>query len=801
MKFFKLTFFFVFFALFANAQLVVDNTITVEELVNNVLLGDGVEATNITFNGQDASTVNVQIGFFESQGSNIPIDSGLVMATGNVIVAEGPNDEDSASEPTVFPSPEVDPDIESIISPFLVNDIAILEFDFTVNSESVEFRYVFASEEYDEFVCSDFNDAFGFFLSGTDINGPFEDGAINIALIPDTDIPVAINTVNSGMVGSSGTRARCEASSPDWDQNSQYYISYDIQTGEFDSEDGDTQFDGFTTVLTAGADIVCGGEYHIKMVIADAGDSSYDSGVFLEAGSFQATGEIFGSFSPVFASDSTDVTQPGYDSLAVGGCTNPIIRLDRSPCACYNSIEYSFSDEGDAVLGEDFITVGEFPPPGLDEEGVEFIQVEIAAIDTFATDTLNVIFVVDYETCDGLTGQTEIEIPIVPAPEIILETNSPVEFFCPDDELDVLVEASNGILEYIYEWEDFGGDGDLFLDENSYDVDPPSEEEGFQRYYRVRVRDNCNFKESIDSVLVINSIPPQAEMVLNPFQQPDCPNEPVTISVDVTSDENNDNTIVWTNSAEGQFGFGEEATLADINQAVQGFFPSVTVDINLIDQCGRMSDLTTVVNYPERDSLVANFTPITDNCPKGSVLLESVVTGGAGDYSYNWGIEGESTFTDGFDSSIPTTFIDAGPGENTITLFVQDKCNRLGFDIITDVQGSELGFLGSDDAEQTLPFINLDVIPNIITPNGDGRNEVFVVPGIDAFEDASVLIYDRWGKLIYENNSYDAGTGEATSSQGFSAEGLEDGTYFYIINIDSGECVEQGDLQVVGTND
>jgi gliding motility-associated-like protein len=85
--------------------------------------------------------------------------------------------------------------------------------------------------------------------------------------------------------------------------------------------------------------------------------------------------------------------------------------------------------------------------------------------------------------------------------------------------------------------------------------------------------------------------------------------------------------------------------------------------------------------------------------------------------------------------------------------------------------------------------------------DGDGRNEVFVVPGINLFENASVLIYDRWGRLIYENDSYDAGTSDARPSQGFYAEGYNDGTYFYIVNVNNGECVQQGNIEVLGAEE
>jgi gliding motility-associated-like protein len=206
-----------------------------------------------------------------------------------------------------------------------------------------------------------------------------------------------------------------------------------------------------------------------------------------------------------------------------------------------------------------------------------------------------------------------------------------------------------------------------------------------------------------------------------------------------------------------------------------------------------------VINYDDYDPLAVTFGPLIDNCPDEAVELAAQTTGGAGDLTYLWDIsEGESTFTTGFVSNSKTTFIDAGRGFNTFRITTEDRCHRLGHSL--NYQQSSTGdffSLGKDTASFRIPYIKLNPLPNIITPNGDGQNEVFVVPGIDAFENASVLIYDRWGKLIYENSSYDAGTGQATVSQGFSADGFSDGTYVYIINIDSGECVTQGSLQVI----
>src|SRR5690606_3893211 len=98
-----------------------------------------------------------------------------------------------------------DPDLAQLISPITVNDCAVLEFDFVPNGDTLKFNFAFASEEYNEYVCGTVNDVFGFFISGPGINGPFTNNAENIALIPGTDVPVSINTLNNGTVGANGS--------------------------------------------------------------------------------------------------------------------------------------------------------------------------------------------------------------------------------------------------------------------------------------------------------------------------------------------------------------------------------------------------------------------------------------------------------------------------------------------------------------------------------------------------------------------------------------------------------------------
>ena len=67
-----------------------------------------------------------------------------------------------------------------------VNDIAKLEFDFVPTSDTITFRYVFGSQEYFAYENTQYNDVFGFFLSGPGIAGPYANGAINLAIVPNS---------------------------------------------------------------------------------------------------------------------------------------------------------------------------------------------------------------------------------------------------------------------------------------------------------------------------------------------------------------------------------------------------------------------------------------------------------------------------------------------------------------------------------------------------------------------------------------------------------------------------------------
>ena len=185
--------------LFSQLQIVPE---TKAQSLAQKLVGAGVIISNVHLTGSKLSTA-----FFYNQGNTqLGIDSGIVLTTGRALSGNGYiglNGPQSALASNQIGT-EGDDQLDDLVSPSETADAVILEFDFTPVGDSVKFKYVFSSEEYPTFTCSNFNDVFAFFISGPGISG-----TKNIALVPGTNIPVAINSINSGSPGNSYNLSTC----------------------------------------------------------------------------------------------------------------------------------------------------------------------------------------------------------------------------------------------------------------------------------------------------------------------------------------------------------------------------------------------------------------------------------------------------------------------------------------------------------------------------------------------------------------------------------------------------------------
>ena len=149
----------------ANAQLVTNNSLTPQQLVQNVLIGSGVIATNVMYTG-DANGI---AAFTIPTNSNLGFTNGVFLTTGttNTTNINGPSGPASSNFSGFDQTAVGDVDLDAIIASTgkTTEDASVLEFDFTAQSDSVKFKYIFASEEYNDFVNTPFNDVFAFILS------------------------------------------------------------------------------------------------------------------------------------------------------------------------------------------------------------------------------------------------------------------------------------------------------------------------------------------------------------------------------------------------------------------------------------------------------------------------------------------------------------------------------------------------------------------------------------------------------------------------------------------------------------
>ena len=245
------------------------STYTPEQLVTNVLINNPcISVTNVTSStGTNFGSTN-GIGYFTNTNPTFPLSSGIVLSTGNVNNVPGPNNSVLSDG---SPNWTGDSQLESIILAGTGNTMQSfnatkLEFDFTSLNEFMSFNFLFASDEYGTYQCA-YADAFAFLL--TDLTTGV---TTNLAVVPGTTTPVSVVTIRDLINNTS-----CPS------VNSGFFGTYFAGANAYASA---TNFNGQTVEMSASSAIISNHPYHIKLVIADRGDSIYDSAVFIKAGSF-----------------------------------------------------------------------------------------------------------------------------------------------------------------------------------------------------------------------------------------------------------------------------------------------------------------------------------------------------------------------------------------------------------------------------------------------------------------------------------------------------------------------------------
>jgi prealbumin domain-containing protein len=226
------------------------NTLTPTDLAN-AMAGPGVTVSNVVYTG-----ANVAAGTFAGGTGIIGFEDGIMLSSGSIGNAIGPNVDDGITTSNGTPG---DSDLTALAGVTTL-DAAVLEFDFVPSAATVFFQYVFASDEYNEYVNSQFNDVFAFFVNGS-----------NCAVVGTPPVAVSINTINNGNPFGSDPKSHPEL----------------FRNNDLDDGGGsiDTEMDGLTTVLTCQSSVNPNVTNHMKLAIADGSDRALDSNVFIQRGS------------------------------------------------------------------------------------------------------------------------------------------------------------------------------------------------------------------------------------------------------------------------------------------------------------------------------------------------------------------------------------------------------------------------------------------------------------------------------------------------------------------------------------
>jgi len=393
------------FPFVASAQLTVNNGPTAVQLAQ-VLAGPNITINSATLTGGATAS-----GSFDGTSSNLGMTGGVILSNGDVGDAPGPNNSNGGNANLGQPGTAQMDSMAGAIS----FDAITLEFSFNVQSDFIQFQYIFASEEYPEYAppnSSSYNDVFAFFISGPGIIGEE-----NIALVPGTSSSVSINNINAVT-------------------NNQYY---------FDNAGGATvQYDAWTTILTAERqNLVPCQEYTMKLVLADAGDADWSSAVFLLENSFiQGVVDV-------------NTQTVNADNIALEGCI---------------PAQFNFSlDLASATDTEISYQVGGSATNGIDYQFIDTL-VTIPAGDTTASIIINAF-------SDGFPeGQESIYIifqtDLCSPPDtafLYIDDAQPIEFTLDETNLscfdnstgEILVNASGGFPPYTYQVTEDGGNGSM----------------------------------------------------------------------------------------------------------------------------------------------------------------------------------------------------------------------------------------------------------------------------------------------------------------------------------------------------
>jgi gliding motility-associated-like protein len=758
-------------------QLTTSTALSPAQLVQNILLGSGVTVSNIQFTGSGGA-----IGEFTATGTNLGINNGVLLTTGTVSnTGEGPHGPNNKPNAGIDNGAPGSPLLSSVLGGAQTFNASILEFDFVPYSDTVRFKYVFASEEYPEFVNQPFNDVFGFFISGPGIIGQQ-----NIAKIPGSNAIISINSVNNG----NANTGPC--------QNCAFYTNNGTgSNAPFNSSTNFIQYDGFTKVLEAVSKVQCGQTYHLRIAVADVADPIYDSGIFLQANSLSSKTPV----DITYALSSQAFTDP---NVMAEGCVSATVTLTRQGNLS-TAMTIPLIVTGTATAGLDYSPIPASVTFAPGQGTINFTFNALADVLTEGLETLKLEFLMS-DPCGNQTPLI-INLGINDLQPVALVLND-ANVLCSGDEITIPSFPSGGVGPYTYNWSTGATTDEITVSPTTTTT------------YTLTITDNCLFQSATASVTITVPIYPPISLTVTPDITEICPylNDTLTVSA-----SGGTGVYTYTWSAVGGNIFS--------NSAIAYIKPSQTTTYQIVvtDQCGIQATDNVLYTITSPPLLLDMSEPLLI-CPGEDAIISVTATGGWGAYYYSWSPTGQTQAT-----------ITVNPfNTTTYTVNVSDDCQTFSVsdNVTITVQKPEADFIvSSQTIMEDLPitFQNLTIngasyfwdlgngttstlvhpnatypepglyeilliatdlngcidstkkgieirgetylyVPNTFTPDGDRYNNVFKASAIGMI-DFDIKIFNRWGELIFESKDPDF-EWDGTIKKSTKAQ---DGVYTYVI--------------------
>ena len=710
-------------------------TYSAQQLIEDILIDSdcitNVVVTNVS--GGDFNSADESYGYFDATGTSFPFQEGIVLSTGRLSNVQGPNNSLSDDD---APGWNGDIDLENALQESNTVNATILEFDFTSVASQISFRYLFASEEYqegDSNTCQ-YSDLFGFLIRPVGAQD-----YTNIALVPNTQTPVKVTTVHPDIPGA------CNAI------NENYF-------GSWNNANANINFNGQTAVLTATANVTPNQTYHVKLVIADEQNYRYDSAVFLEAGSFQIATDLG---TDLLIADNTAICENETNTLNAFNSNATGYKWFKNgvELTTETSETYTVTEAGtynvEVTLNNTCISEGEIsieytalPTPvdtiliecDQNQDGITFYNLNaaipditnndnaIAVTNFFLTENDAINEVNEITTADNFqnsvafqtvfarvenqngcftTAELELQISnnILNIPEAKACDGAITDGFSEFD-LNLITDSflnqiPTGAIVSYYETE-----ADAFNDTNAL-TGPYSNTSAYFQTIFVKVTSNnqCYSISTVDLSILYTPLLEADETVVYCL---DAFPETVTLYGGVLNDLPNNYYYEWlfngsTTSVNTLFN--------DVNEI--GVYTVIVTDPN---GCSSSRDITVV---PSEVAVIDDVSIVQNGNNNNTVSISIVNT-----TQFEYAIDSDADYQDS------PVFTNIPAGFHTIYIRNVDGCG------ITEDIISVLGF------------------PKYFSPNNDGYHDTWKVSGVNDtfYKDIQINIFDRYGKLLHKQD-------------------------------------------------